>query len=146
MSGHSGHRIRQRAALDAGPEDSVVGVEALQCRQGSQVDELTLGLPRIAWAHVKPGREIADPTDVVLRKEGLGQLPQIEPSERRVLQSTVVEIEAIYVQVGVNFYSRTKTETASKGGLDPTVESIGVVAKPYYERSRLSTVDADDSA
>ena len=28
----------------------------------------------------------------------------------------------------------TKTETASEGGLDPTVESIGVVCKPYHAR------------
>ena len=34
----------------------------------------------------------------VLRKEHLGQLPQIEPSERCVSQGTAVEIEAIYAE------------------------------------------------
>ena len=29
----------------------------------------------------------------------------------------------------------TKTETALEGGLDPTVESIGVVYKPYHSRT-----------
>ena len=33
-----------------------------------------------------------------------------------------------------------------EGGLDPTVESIGVVTKTYHERRRLSTLDAGDSA
>ena len=39
----------------------------------------------------------------------------------------------------------TKTETAPWGGLDPTVESIGVVEKRYHERRRLSMLDAGGS-
>ena len=45
----------------------------------------------------------------------------------------------------INRCSPTKTETATEGGLDPTVESIGVVQETYHERGRLSTLDADDS-
>ena len=84
MSGQPGHRLRQRTALDAGPEYAVVGVESRQRLQRSQVDELALGLARVAWAHVKPGSEVADPVDLVLGEKGLSQLPQVEPSERRV--------------------------------------------------------------
>ena len=32
--------------------------------------------------------------------------------------------------------SLTKTETARKGGLDPTAEAIGVVCKPYHARAK----------
>ena len=40
----------------------------------------------------------------------------------------------------------TKTETALKDGLDPTVESIGVVKRTYREHHRLSTLDAANGA
>ena len=49
---------------------------------------------------VEPGREVADPVDGVFREERLGQLPQVEPPERGVLQGAVVEIEAVDVNVG----------------------------------------------
>lgn len=103
VSRQSCHRLRQRATLDAGPEDAVVGVEARQRRQRSQVRLLPLALRGIAGAGVEPSREVADPVDRVLGKEGLGQLSQVEPPERRVLQGAVVEIEAVYVQIGDQF-------------------------------------------
>ena len=95
-------------------------------------------MPGVAWAHIEPCREVADSVDRVLGKEGLCQLPQVEPSEWRVLQGTVVEVEPVYVQVGNQSLLHTKTETALRGGLDPTVESIGVVNKGYRERRRMS--------
>ena len=49
------HRLHERTALDAGPEHAVIGVEARQRRQGSQVDELTTWLIGIAGAGIKPG-------------------------------------------------------------------------------------------
>ena len=45
----------------------------------------------------------------------------------------------------INPYSLTKTETATVGGLDPTVESIGVVSERYHEAAEAvnKTFDAD---
>ena len=60
-------------------------------------------------------------------KESFGQLAQVEPSERRVLEGAVVKIEATTYRLVINRYSHTKTETAFVGGLDPTGEAIGVV-------------------
>ena len=42
-------------------------------------------------------------------------------------------------------YSLTKTETATEGGLDPTVESIGVVSERYHEAAEAvnKTFDHD---
>ena len=45
----------------------------------------------------------------------------------RVFEGTAVAIEAISLDVGDQSLPPTKTETDSEGGLDPTVESIGVV-------------------
>ena len=36
----------------------------------------------------------------------------------------------------INRYSPTKTETTSEGGLDPTVESIGVADQGYHKASK----------
>ena len=58
-----------------------------------------LRLSGIAGTRVQPGGEVADPVNDVLGKEGIGQLPQIQPPERAVLQSAVVEIEAVYIEV-----------------------------------------------
>ena len=44
----------------------------------------------------------------------------------------------------INRYSHTKTERALKDGLDPTVESIGVVLEPYHQKLRLSRLDGDE--
>ena len=41
----------------------------------------------------------------------------------------------------LNRYSLTKTETASEGGLDPTAEEIGVVAKRYRNEPRYVNVE-----
>ena len=76
-------------------------------------------------------------------KESLGQLAQVQPPERGVLEGAVVEIETVYVEVRDQAPPPTKTETASEGGLNPTVESIGVVAKRYHRQPRLSSLNAD---
>ena len=95
-AGSPGDGSARRTALRAGPEDAVVGVEARKGRQGSQVRLLPLGLSGIAGTRI----EVADPVDGVLGEECLSQLPQVQPSERSVPEGAVVEIEAVYVEVG----------------------------------------------
>ena len=100
--------------------------------QRSEVDQLTLSLSGFVRARVEPGGEVADSVDCILRKQGLAQLPQIQPSEGSIPEGTVVEIEPIDVEVGNQRRALIKTETAVGGGLDPTVESIGVVRTSYH--------------
>ena len=57
-------------------------------------------------------------------------LPQVQPPERRVLQSTVVEIEAVNVEVGDHSLLASQRQRPAPGdGLDPIAEEIGVVTK-----------------
>ena len=82
-----------------------------QCSQGGL---LALGLSGIAGTRIEPGGEVAYPMDGVLREDGLGQLPQVEPSERCVLEGSVVEIEAVEVEAGDQSLPQIKTETATR--------------------------------
>ena len=61
---------------------------------------------------------------MVLGEEGLGEFAQVEPPEGSVLEGAVIEVEAASIVTLLK-----KTETASEGGLDPTVESVGVVGR-----------------
>ena len=61
---------------------------------------MPLRLPLIAGTNVEPDREVTHFVDGVFRKEGLGQFVQVKLSKRGVLESAVVEIETVDVQVG----------------------------------------------
>ena len=92
-------------------------------------------MSRIAGTRIEPSSEVANPVDGVLREECLSQLPKIQPSKWSVLKCAVVEIKAVYVDIGdQTLLNYRKTETATEGGLDPTVESIGVVKERYHKR------------
>ena len=92
-----------------------------------------LGLSGISGARIEPGGEIAYPMDYVLWEEGLGQHPQIEPSERCVLEGSVVEIEAVDVEVGDQSLPQIKTETATR-----TVSTLPPKRQGWYENSTTS--------
>ena len=98
---------------------------------------MTLSLTGFVGMRVETGGEVAYPVYGVSRKQNLSQLPRVQPSEGSVLEGAVVEIESIDVEVGYKRRSLIKTETAVGGGLDPTVESIGVVSTKYHTSSSV---------
>ena len=75
-------------------------IQVLQSPQRSEVCLLPLRLPLIAGTNVEPGREVTYAVDGVFRKEGLAQFVQVKPPKWSVLESAVVEIETVDVQIG----------------------------------------------
>ena len=68
--------------------------------------------------------------NAVSGKEDFRELAEIQPPKWSTSHRAVVKIEAIDIEVSNQLpIPHLKTETASKGGLDPTGEAIGVVLK-----------------
>ena len=109
----------ERAVLDPRPKGAVMDVEARQCVESSQVDELTHSLSWIAGSGVDTRNEVVDPADRVPREEGVSQSAKIEPPERRILESTVVEVEAVDVEPGTQFRLRRKDRDRPEGRSRP---------------------------
>ena len=69
----------------------------------------------------------------------LASFRRSDPPQEGVHQGVVVEIEGVHVDVGGQWTVFNKDRDRLRGGLNPTVESIGVVAQRYPKLRRMST-------
>ena len=70
--------------------------------QGSKIGLLPLRLGGITWAVGNDSGEVANPVYLVLGQQKLRQPPDIQPAVRCISQCTIVEIEAVNVDVGTD--------------------------------------------
>ncbi len=70
--------------------------------QCSKVGLSSLRLIRVAMTVVNKCCEIVNLPYLMLGKQLIRQLPQMQPAKGRMLEGTVVEIKAVYVNVCLN--------------------------------------------
>ena len=95
------HRlVRQRPPLSFGEQVPVVHGYSRYGLQGTKVSLLSLGLGWVPGAAGNQRGKVADPAYVVLGQQKPYQLPDVQPSVRRAPQGAVVQVEAVYIDVG----------------------------------------------
>ena len=73
-----------------------------------------------------------DALNSVAWEERLRQSSEVEPLVRRVLDDAMVEVQAVYVEVGQQagvLWTRIRQRPPLSGGLQPSGEPLGAVAQ-----------------
>lgn len=90
-----------------------------RCIDRPEIALLSNGLTGItgAWFHI--GREILDCKDFILREHQVAELGEIEPAIRRVSDGSIIEVEAIHINIcfalhAPSIKSRSRPKTASR--------------------------------
>ena len=110
--------------------------------QSSDIGLLSLRSLWCAGSRLNPRGEVPDPVDREAGSQAPAHFGDVEPFIWRTLHSSVVEVEAIYVEIGLwrggqvdasDLRARyAKRQRPPCGGLDPAAEATGEVGYIYY--------------
>lgn len=100
--------------------DSEIGNGA----KSSQINLLPRSLLRITRARGDQCREVSDSVDLVVRQKTRAEGREIKPLIGRSANATIIEVESVHVDVGLQSQKKQKPLDCS-GGLAPLARRLG---------------------
>ena len=122
--------------LGMGKEAAKVNRQVWDCAECAQIDVLAPRLPRVGGRRSDAGREVSYSLYVVVGKDLPAQGGEVEPPVGRVLDTAVVEVEAVDVDVGGHAVSVKKAGAVSSTAPRPAPEGPGEVSYIIAQAAR----------
>ena len=89
---------------------------------------MPLGGLRVIWSSVHECSELSDTVNLVTGKKSMAELREVKPLVGRFFHSSIVEVEAIYVDICSHHRPLKTSKGRHDGGLGPAAEATGAVS------------------